>query len=210
MFQAVWAVTLLLAVSDLTDCAKLVQCWDRVGRVGYGQIRLADVQSTDHGLYTVVASDLHSNSSVSFWLFVNGMQTFDSLLTLQLSALRGLRPLPPEQGVLRLDTVPLGALLKIPIIGSHSACHVPPKWDAWTHLCAPCFVNYFITPTTLALFNVMCDGCAQWYAHRCEQFLDLHIFTGITSLIPDTQVVLCNLKPLCFCVVWFWCLGFSL
>ena len=62
------------------DCASFVAnavLDDRVERVGYGQMRLTDVQFSDHGLYTVVASDLYSNSSVSFSLFVNGMHTFN-------------------------------------------------------------------------------------------------------------------------------------
>ena len=42
----------------------------------YGQIRLDQIQSSDHGRYTVVASAVYSNSSASFELFVNGIETF--------------------------------------------------------------------------------------------------------------------------------------
>jgi len=50
----------------------------RIKHVDYGKIQLARVQFSDHGRYTVVASGVHSNSSVSFWLLVNGMETVTS------------------------------------------------------------------------------------------------------------------------------------
>ena len=49
---------------------------NRAEHVRYGQIQLVQVQSSDYGRYTVVASDVYSNSSVSFSLFVNGTELF--------------------------------------------------------------------------------------------------------------------------------------
>ena len=60
---------------------------------------------------------------------------------------------------------------------------------------------------------VVYDSCAQWYAHTCEQFLNLHVCLGLDFVFVCSGlafcVFLCYLISFHNCLACFCCVGFS-